>query len=284
MSYKKTIIEDTAVPIREFDLKLMRPNPSICMIAKRGSGKSWVCRSLLEHFKHIPVGLIISPTDRMSNFYGKFFPESYIHYEYNSEIIEKLLYRQTKIIEKMKKKYKKNKKCDPRAILLMDDCLSSKGKWTKDQGIMQLFYDGRHYQITYILTMQFPLGLKPELRSNFDYIFLLADDFFSNQQRLYNHYAGMFPNFNSFRQVFLDLTEDYGCMLIVNSGARKSFLDKIYYYKSKNVDIKKIGCKQFNDFHKQNYNTEWKTNKQFDIKTILEKKNSNIQINKKTLN
>ena len=36
------------VRIKEFDLNSMCENPSIVMIAKRGSGKSWVCRAILN--------------------------------------------------------------------------------------------------------------------------------------------------------------------------------------------------------------------------------------------
>jgi len=227
------------------------------MVAKRGAGKSWVCRDILHHYKNLPGGLIIAPTDRMNMFYGKFFPDIYIHYKYKTDIIEKLLHRQTKMIEKMRKKFKRNKKCNPRTFLVMDDCLADKGQWTKDQKIFELFYNGRHYQIMYILTMQFPLGIKPELRSNFDYIFLMAEDFFNNQKRLYDHYAGMFPNFNTFRQVFAELTKDFGCMVIVNRGARKNLLDKVFWFKAKHRSIEKIGCEQFRKYHQKNYDRDW---------------------------
>ena len=258
MSTKAVDIQGNSLPVREFKLEWMAANPSICMIAKRGSGKSYVCRSILNHFKHLPGGMIIAPTDRMNTFYGKFFPETYIHYQYQSEIIEKLLFRQKIMIEKMKKKYKEGKKCDPRTFLIMDDCLSSKGTWAKDQPVMQLFFDGRHYQIMYILTMQFPLGISPELRCNFDYIFLLAEDFTSNQKRLYDHYAGMFPDLNSFKQVFKTLTDDYGCMVIVNRGANKNFLEKVFWYRANEEHIDKVGNNQFNKFHKNNYDPKWR--------------------------
>ena len=51
------------------------------------------------------------------------------------------------------------------------------------------------------------MGIPPEMRSNFDYIFLLAEDFISNRKRLYEHYAGMFPNFDIFQQVFTEVTK-----------------------------------------------------------------------------
>ena len=263
-----------SMPIRDFKLEWFCPNPSICMIAKRGSGKSWVCRSIVKHFEYLPGGVIIAKTEKMSCFYGNFFPDLYIHYEYKSSILENLLYRQDIIIEKCKKAYAKNKKVDPRTFLVMDDCLASKGTWMNDQPILEVFYNGRHYQLLFILTMQFPLGIRPELRCNFDYIFLLAEDFYSNQKRLYDHYAGMFPSFDLFRQVFLQLTDDFGCMVIVNRGARGDILEKVFHYKAVNEECGMIGCKQFKEFHNNNYNPNWKTNGgSFNMNDFIKKTN-----------
>lgn len=282
MVHKDITFNGDTIPINEFKLDDMVINPSICMIAKRGSGKSWVCRDILNHFSDIPGGVIIAPTDRMNCFYGKFFPNTYINYKFKSETINKLLCRQDEIIEKTKKKYKEGKRCDPRAFLLMDDCLSSKGKWAKDETILKLLFDGRHYQIMYILTMQFPLGIQPELRGNFDYVFLLADDNYNNQKRIYDHYAGMFPSFNAFRQVFVDLTSDYGCMVIVNRGARNNISDKIFWYKANKPSIKKIGSRQFNEFHDNNYDKKWREKeKKFNYEEFESNKGkSRIKVNK----
>jgi len=265
-----------SLPINEFQLDFMCENPAIVMIAKRASGKSWVCRSILRHFKDIPVGIIIAPTEKMANppFYSEFFPDTYIHYKYSSEIIEKLLFRQDTMIEKQKEKEKIGKTIDPRGFILMDDCLSTRGAWMKDQPIMELLFNGRHYKLMYMLTMQFALGITPELRCNFDYIFLLNEDFYSNLKRLYDHYAGMFPTFDSFRQVFKEVTSDFGAMVIVNRGARTSFLEKIFWYKAYDETLDKmIGCDQFVNYHKNNFEESWrKKRKQFDIMDITKKK------------
>lgn len=271
------------MPVRDFKLEYFCANPAICMIAKRGSGKSVVCMAIINHFNYLPGGIIISPTDKMSCFYGNFFPQLYIHYQYKSEILESLLYRQRMIIKKCKKRYKSGKKVDPRAFLVMDDCLASKGTWMSDQPILEIFYNGRHYQLLFILTMQFPLGIKPELRSNFDYIFLLADDFYSNQKRLFDHYAGMFPTFDIFRQVFMQLTDDFGCMVIVNRGQRKTLLDKVFHFKVDNPDFKcSIGCQQFKEFDKNNYDPHWDDDKgiTFDITNYDKKSKNNIIVSK----
>lgn len=267
---------DEQLPINEFKLESMCENPSIVMVAKRGSGKSWVCRKILNHFKDIPCGLIIAPTDRTNCFYGNFIPESYIHDRYRSDIIEKLLYRQDQIIAKKKEKKIQGKKVDARAFIVMDDCLASKGTWMRDPPIQELFFNGRHSEIMYILTMQYPLGISPELRGNFDYIFILAEDYISNLKRIYDHYAGVFPDFNSFRQAFSQLTENFGCMVIANRGPRKNFLEKVFWYKATDVTNVTIGCKQFHKYHNNNYNPRWRdTNKLFDANKFFDKYKKN---------
>ena len=265
-----------SLPIKEFKLESMCENPAIVMIAKRASGKSWVCRSILKHFKDIPVGLIIAPTEKMATppFYSDFFPDSYIHYDYKSEIIEKLLVRQDMMIEKTQDREAQGRRLvDPRGFILMDDCLSKKGSWQKDQPIMELLFNGRHYRLMYMLTMQFPLGISPELRCNFDYIFLLKEDFYSNLKRLYDHYAGMFPTFDSFRVVFKELTASFGAMVIVNRGACDSFLDKVFWYRAQNDSVGMIGCDQFVTHHDNNYEKAWKKKKKdLNIMDIVNKR------------
>jgi len=270
------------LPIQEFTLDEMVVNPSIIMIAKRGSGKSWITKAIIHKYIDIPLGLVISPTEKDNPFFIDFFPDTYIYYGYDTKILQKLLLHQKLILKKAREKKAQGKLIDPRAIVVMDDCLASKGTWAKDPRVSELLFNGRHRQITYILTMQYPLGISPELRSNFDYVFLLAEDTTSNLKRIYEHYAGMLPDFNSFRQVFRQLTEDYGAMVIKNRGSRTNLFDKIAFYKA--PDLKKItfqfGCNQFKTYHKKNYKTDWEE-KSFQVdyeEYLLDKKKSRSRI------
>ena len=60
--------------IMEFKLSTMVDHAAIVMIARRGSGKSFVCRDVMYHLRHIPGGAVIAPTDKMNSFYKFFFP------------------------------------------------------------------------------------------------------------------------------------------------------------------------------------------------------------------
>jgi hypothetical protein len=272
-------------PMRGFRLEWFSANPTICMIAKRGSGKSVLCQKIMEHYSYLPGGVVISRTDKMNSFYCKFFPDLYIHYEYTSELLDRVLTRQENMIDKCIAKYREGKKVDPRAFLIMDDCLASKGTWANDKPILEVFYNGRHYQLLFILTMQSPLGIKPELRQNFDYVFLLATDFYNQQKKLFDHYAGMFPSFELFRQVFVQVTSNYGAMVIVNGATiSNNIMNKVFYYRVDKLENKKIGCKQFRDYHENNYNTNWQTElrTKFDVEKYANqgKKHKQVVVNR----
>ena len=139
----------------------------------------------------------------------------------------------------------------------MDDCMSSKGSWVKEEQILELFFNGRHHKISFILTMQYAIGIPPEMRSNFDYIFLLAEDFISNRKRLYEHYAGMFPSFDVFQQVFTQVTADYGCMVINNRVHSTDITEKVFWYKAKETPDFTMGSKKYKKFHKKHYDKKW---------------------------
>jgi len=223
------------IQIKSFDLKLFVDNPAIVIVAKRGSGKSWIVRDILHHLykaKQIDECCVINPTDKMSGFYTDFTEQ--IYHQYDPTIMQNILNLQ---IERIRNK-KINGEPIKKVMVVMDDCMGQKGTWVRDNGTREILFNGRHYGISYILTMQFPLGITPELRSNFDYIFLLAEDYISNLKRVYDHYAGMFPSFDSFRQIFGQLTGDYGSMVIVNRGVRKGLFEKIHHYKASNDNDK----------------------------------------------
>jgi hypothetical protein len=270
----------SSLQLKKWDMSMIADHAAIAMIAKRGSGKSWVCRDIMYHKRRIPGGTIISPTDKMSSFYGDFFPQLYIHYNYDSAILQKALYRQGVMIEKEKEKKKLGKKFDPSAFLIMDDCMSKKATWSKDENIAEIFMNGRHYKITYILTMQYSLGISPEMRSNFDYIFILGEDFISNQKRIYEHYAGMFPTFDSFQTAFNTCTDDFGCMVINNKIKSKRIEEKVFWYKAEEHGDFEMGCKQFRDFHAANFDPAYDRRKPiFDINTLLANKRGKAHIN-----
>jgi len=268
---------NTSLLIKDLDLNTICPDPAIIIMAKRGSGKTWICRSLLEHFRNYPAGVIISHTEKIDPFFQKFFPDTFIYDKYDPVIFKKILARQVEILKKAELKKQQGKKIDTRLFLLMDDCLSDSKEWSKDEALKEILFDGRHYHITYILTMQEPMAILPSLRTNFDYVFLLFSDDMNVQEKYFKQYTGMFPNFSSFKKVYDKLTEDYGAMVLKKRECGREIPDKVFHYKSKNVEPKMMGCKQLVKFHERNYDKNWldkAMQNTFNINSYIKKRNT----------
>ena len=138
----------------------------------------------------------------------------------------------------------KRSNIDPRAFVILDDCLYD-NTWTKDKMMRLLFMNGRHWKIMLIITMQYPLGVPPNLRTNIDYVFILREPYLANRKRIYENYAGMFPTFESFCQVMDQCTENYECLVINNNAKSNKLQDQIFWYKAESRPDFKLGSKEF---------------------------------------
>lgn len=230
MNNKKKI--EVEIPIKEFNMNMIQPDSVCVYVAKRNSGKSTLIKDTLFYHQDIPVCTVISPSEEENAYFSKFIPPMFIHYEYSSHLLDRVIERQKNIIAKVNQDPITNRNVDTRMVVVMDDCLYDKKAWSKDVNIRRIFMNGRHLKLFFLLTMQYPLGIGPELRSNVDWVFLLRVNNVKDKERLYEYYAGFFPNYAIFEQVFDQLTENYGCMVINNNAKSSKIEDCVFRYKA----------------------------------------------------
>jgi len=244
--------------LKRFDMKSIsfKPNeskgPVVVLIGKRDTGKSFLVRDLLYYHQDIPIGTVISGTEEGNGFYGKLVPKLFIHNEYNTAIIENILKRQRQVLKEIKREMEQFNRStiDPRAFVILDDCLFD-NTWAKDKMMRLLFMNGRHWKIMLVITMQFPLGIPPLLRTNIDYVFILRENIIGNRKRIYEHYAGMFPTFESFCQVMDQCTENYECLVVNNNSKSNKLQEQVFWYKADPHGEFRLGSKQFWELSKQ---------------------------------
>tara|TARA_B100000003_G_scaffold102847_1_gene92175 strand:- start:194 stop:1033 length:840 start_codon:yes stop_codon:yes gene_type:complete len=244
--------------LKKFDMKTIsfKPNenkgPVIVLIGRRDTGKSYLVRDLLFHHQDIPIGTVISGTEAGNQFYSNHIPKLFIHEEYNSAIIENILKRQKTVMKQINKEQANygRSSIDPRAFVILDDCLYDAG-WTKDKLMRLLFMNGRHWKIMLVITMQYPLGIPPNLRTNIDYVFILREPYISNRKRIYDNYAGMFPTFESFCQVMDQCTENYECLVINNNAKTNNLTEQIFWYKGESRKDFRLGSREYWEMSKE---------------------------------
>lgn len=208
----------------------------IVVIGKKDTGKSFLVRDILFNIQScFPVGTVISATEAVNEFFQSMVPSKFIHDEYKPELVMNVIKRQMKVknarnIDKTAKGGSSS--IDPRGFLILDDCLYAAKAWINEESTRYVFMNGRHLDLMTIITMQYPLGITPNLRTNVDFIFILRENITTNRRRIYDNYAGMFPTFEMFCDFMDQCTENYEGIVICNNVASNKLEDQVFWYKA----------------------------------------------------
>jgi len=212
-----------------------RKSPMIIVIGKKDTGKSFLIRDILFNTQScFPVGTVISGTEVANEFFQNMIPSKFIHDKYAPQIVMNVIKRQMNI-KQTRNKDKATKggqsNIDPRAFLILDDCLYD-ASWIKEESTRYVFMNGRHIDMMTMITMQYPLGITPNLRTNVDFVFILRENILGNRRRIYENYAGMFPTFEMFCDFMDQCTENYECLVICNNVSSNKLEDQVFWYKA----------------------------------------------------
>ena len=101
------------------------------------------------------------------------------------------------------------------------------------------------WKVLLLITMQYPLGIPPNLRTNIDYVFILREPYLTNRKRIWENYASMFPTLESFCAVMDQTTENFECLVINNNSKSNKLNDQIFWYKAQEHKDFKLGAKEF---------------------------------------
>jgi len=253
--------EEKTVYIKEFDLNEMPPQSvednngvKLVVIGKPGTGKSSIISSIIDSKKHIiPVSQIFSGTEDSNHFYSLRFPPVTIFNDIKDLTpLENFVNRQ-----KFSKRYLYN----AWAAQIIDDCTDDPKVLTKP--LFQSYYkNGRHWKMLQILSLQYCLDIKPVIRTNIDYTFILRETNKKNRKSLFENYASCVDSLRDFEYLLDQLTTDYCSMVIVNRNQSNSIEDCVRWYKADLERIKnfKFGCDDFWLFNDQRLDDQFKSN------------------------
>jgi hypothetical protein len=247
--------------LKKFKIETMTPDSTVLLNGRRRSGKSFLVRDIFYHHRHIPKGVIFSGTEEASPFFGDFVPDIFIHNEYDPEMIEGILRSQKKKIREAKDMGKSESgKCkENNFFIVLDDLLHDAQNWKREKTIKNIFFNGRHFNLFFILTMQYPLGITPELRSNIDYVFVFNEPSYKNRRKLYDDYFSVIPSFDYFCNILDACTKDHECLVVKLNGTSNKLEDQIFWYKAESHKNFRVGHQKYWKFHKENYNKHYES-------------------------
>jgi hypothetical protein len=264
------------IQIKKFDPTTIDPCRICVFIGRRGTGKSQLVTDILYHLRKIPMGVVMSGTEESNEHYKDYVPDSFIYGQFEPPVIEKIITHQQNVIKKCKSTEEKEN-INNSVFMLLDDCMFD-NKWTRDKNMRCIFMNGRHYRIFFMLTLQYCMDLPPSLRGQIDYVFILRENIIQNKEKLYKHFFGIFPTFDSFNEVLTQCTENYECLVLNNRSTSNKIEDVVFWYKAKIGRKFKMGSPQLWEHHRRNYNTKHDTPEEPLKQKDLKKKTTTPQV------
>ena len=250
------------IEIKELDLEIIPPltdkihdpeyngGSKLVVVGKPGTGKSSLIKGILYAKKHIfPVGIAMSGSEDTNHAFAEIMPSTFVYNDYDDEKIKDFVKRQKLACQHLE---------NPWAVMILDDC-------TDDPRVFNtplqnaLYKKGRHWKMMYLLSLQYAMDVKPQIRTNIDGIFILREPIESNREKLYKNFASIIPTYDIFCDLMDQLTEDYHCLYIHNTTRSNKWQDCVFYWKAVlPPNDWKFGCPEYWDFHNQRYNTDYK--------------------------
>jgi hypothetical protein len=220
---------------------------------------SFLTRDIFYHHKNIPSGVVFSGTEEASPFFSNFIPDSFIHSEYDPQLMESIMNHQKKKIRESKADglSETGKHPSNNLFIVLDDMLHDAQNWKKEKTIKSIFFNGRHYNFLFILTMQYPLGITPELRSNIDYVFVFNEPSIKNRRKIYDDYASCIPSFEHFCNILDACTQNHECLVLKTSATSNDLRDQVFWYKADAHHNFRVGHPKLWKYHSSNYNKNY---------------------------
>lgn len=183
----------------------------------------------------IPVVQAYSGSEDANNSYSEFIPSTYIFNQYDPNAFSKFIERQ-----KLARQYLDN----PWAGCIFDDVTADPKILTTP--LIQGFYKyGRHYDCLHVLGFQYAMDIKPVIRQNIDWSFLMAEPAPRSRKILYDNFScASIGDYREFCDLLDAVTGDYTALVIRNNTQSNRIEDSVFWYRS-NSEIPpdfKFGC------------------------------------------
>lgn len=221
----------------------------IVVIGKPDTGKSSLIKGLLYMKKHIfPVGMAMSGSEDTNHAFAEIMPSTFVYNNYEEEKVKDFIKRQ-----KLARQHLPN----PWAFIILDDCTDDPKIFNKPlQNAM--YKKGRHWKMFYLLSLQYAMDIKPQIRTAVDGVFILRETITSNLEKIYRNYASIIPTYELFCDIMEQLTEDYHAIYIHNATHTNKWQDCVFWWKAPLPPRGwKVGCPEYWDFHNARYNEEY---------------------------
>ena len=214
--------------IRKFQFSMCKPNRVFLVVGKRGSGKSLLLLDILHKTSNmIDFALAMTATIPTQKKLSRHIARQYVRLGgYDHDLADKFLQVCKALVQ--------NKARRRNMALILDDCIGGdNGKFLKGNTISSLVLNGRHFHSSLYITTQYLMTVPPAIRSNTDYVFVLAESSRVVRKKIWETFFGMISTFVEFEKFFSVATQHYSALVLDTTQSSNNIEDCVFWYKAK---------------------------------------------------
>lgn len=221
-------------------------------LGRRGTGKTTLCRYVTQQSPRAQVAMhtVIAGSDRVRQSWAHVVPPLYVH-EPSVDILRDIINDRKKLVSRYTSRGQPFPK-EMHLVLILDD-VASITEFMKSSELRWLASNGRHAEITVRLLAQYVTQVIPEIRSQFDIIYVMATANRRTITTLQNEFVSCVTP-RVFRSVLSALTQDHGALVIDNRSNGMNISDCVFELRaSVPVEERPLGSPAFIAYAKAHY-------------------------------
>lgn len=177
------------------------------ILAPRGSGKSYIIKEILHAQRNrFYYGIFVNKTENGNKFFSSMAPKKLVKTEYKDRYPMQLMQRGNSLIDNGIGKVKRQ------TVLVVDDALNDLKNSCRNMA--ECFFNGRHFDISIVLTTQYCSKIPSEWRENCDYVFIGALRGRNSLEAAYRTVESVFPSFALFRKYVSKYVRNYNFLAV----------------------------------------------------------------------
>lgn len=220
-------------------------NDTITIYGKRGTGKSFCARWLIDAYKDVYPWYWVFTKTKFNSFYSSFLNPNYIIEGWDTGKLAKIYERQKTAVSMWERD---PKSINPLATVIFDDVINPDLQY--DRMLADWYNTGRHAMVRTIALSQHLKGFPPVVRKNTDLSILFRLINVDDRRSAYENFgSGM--KFQDFEYLLDKYTENRGFLAMHNDPDEP--IDRRFYYgKAEEIDPTRCyGCVEYWDDNMQ---------------------------------
>ena len=230
----------TAPHLDRFRVADCKPVFFMCVIGGRGTGKSTVMNHWVRALVgRIPKIIVFSATEPCNKFWSGKAPPNAVFSRLSEAHLLAVLEAQKQSVQPDDPMHKNG------LLIVLDDTAFDKG--FLNSGVMkQLAMNGRHSNISVMMSVQYVMSCSIELRSQMDYVVLCRTPQSNLRKRLWENYFGVVDSLQEFEALCRKYTSNHSTLVLHCTSTHNDLSKCVYWFRAMaNVPKYKFGSKSF---------------------------------------